>query len=550
METLAKKLPSGIGFEWTGLSYQERLSGAQAPALYALSLLVVFLCLAALYESWTIPVSVMLVIPLGILGALIAATLRGLYDDIYFQVGLLTTMGLSAKNAILIVEFAVSAEKAGATPLAAAMEAAKLRLRPILMTSLAFVAGVFPLAIATSAGAGGQNDIGTGVIGGMLGATILTIFFVPIFFILVRGLLKWRSTPPCPLRRLLDMMTPKSIVATVGVALLLGGCATLEPAYQRPALPTPAEFPQAEAADVSVTGRVASDTDWRSFFIDPKLRAVIKLGLANNRDLRVAVANIEAARAQYRVQRADLVPHLNASFGATYGREPLSAVTGEGSSAGDIDEHQYSASGGFSSYELDLFGRIRSLTKSALEQYLATEEARRAAQISVVSEVASDYLTVASDEAILQVAKDSLASANASLDITQKRFAHGVASQLDVRQAQSLVEQDRADMADDTTLVAQDGNALQLAVGSPIPDSLAPQPLGGDPLVLNHLPAGLASDVLITRPDVLEAEHQLKSQNAQIGAARAAFFPSITLTGSDGATSVSLSSLFKGPSAP
>jgi multidrug efflux pump len=199
METLAKKLPPGIGYEWTGLSYQERLSGAQAPALYALSLLVVFLCLAALYESWTIPVSVMLVIPLGIAGALIAATLRGLYNDIYFQVGLLTTMGLSAKNAILIVEFAVAAEKSGATPFAAAMEAAKLRLRPILMTSLAFIAGVFPLAISTGAGAGSQNDIGTGVIGGMLAATILAIFFVPLFFVLVRGLFKRQPTRPLPM---------------------------------------------------------------------------------------------------------------------------------------------------------------------------------------------------------------------------------------------------------------------------------------------------------------------------------------------------------------
>ena len=198
METLAKKLPRGIGFEWTGLSYQERLSGAQAPALYALSLLVVFLCLAALYESWSIPAAVMLVIPLGVIGALIAATLRGLYNDIYFQVGLLTTIGLSAKNAILIVEFAVAAEKEGARPIDAAIQAAKLRLRPILMTSLAFIAGVFPLAVSNGAGAGSQNDIGTGVIGGMLAATVLAIFFVPIFFVLVRGAAKTKTGQPPP----------------------------------------------------------------------------------------------------------------------------------------------------------------------------------------------------------------------------------------------------------------------------------------------------------------------------------------------------------------
>jgi multidrug efflux pump len=194
METLAKKLPAGIGYEWTGLSYQERLSGAQAPALYGISLVVVFLCLAALYESWTIPVAVMLVIPLGVIGAVLAATIRGLYNDIYFQVGLLTTIGLSAKNAILIVEFAVANEKDGMSPVDAALHAAEQRLRPILMTSLAFIAGVFPLALSTGAGAGSQNDIGTGVIGGMLTATVLAIFFVPIFFVLVRGAWKEGKT--------------------------------------------------------------------------------------------------------------------------------------------------------------------------------------------------------------------------------------------------------------------------------------------------------------------------------------------------------------------
>jgi hydrophobe/amphiphile efflux-1 (HAE1) family protein len=199
METLAKRLPPGIGFEWTGLSYQERLSGSQAPLLYAISLLVVFLALAGLYESWSIPVAVMLVIPLGVIGALIAATLRGLYNDIYFQVGLLTTIGLSAKNAILIVEFAVLNEKAGMAPLAAAVHAAEQRLRPILMTSLAFVAGVTPLALASGAGSGSQNDIGTGVIGGMVAATILAIFFVPVFYVLVRGVFgNRRAAPPAP----------------------------------------------------------------------------------------------------------------------------------------------------------------------------------------------------------------------------------------------------------------------------------------------------------------------------------------------------------------
>ncbi|MDY0882790.1 efflux RND transporter permease subunit [Dongia soli] len=190
VEEIAAKLPPGIGYEWTGLSYQERLSGSQAPALYAISLLVVFLCLAALYESWSIPFAVMLVVPLGVLGALGAASLRGLSNDVYFQVGLLTTIGLSAKNAILIVEFAKELQEQGKGLIESTLEAVRMRLRPILMTSLAFILGVLPLAISSGAGSGSQNAIGTGVMGGMISATVLGIFFVPLFFVLVRHVFK------------------------------------------------------------------------------------------------------------------------------------------------------------------------------------------------------------------------------------------------------------------------------------------------------------------------------------------------------------------------
>ncbi len=194
MEELVTKLPAGIGFDWTGMSYQERLSGNQAPALYAISLIVVFLCLAALYESWSIPFAVMLVVPLGVVGALLAATLRSMNNDVYFQVGLLTTIGLSAKNAILIVEFAKDLmDKEGKGLVEATLDAVRMRLRPILMTSLAFILGVLPLAISTGAGSGSQNAVGTGVVGGMITATLLAIFFVPVFFVVVRRRFGGRS---------------------------------------------------------------------------------------------------------------------------------------------------------------------------------------------------------------------------------------------------------------------------------------------------------------------------------------------------------------------
>jgi HAE1 family hydrophobic/amphiphilic exporter-1/multidrug efflux pump len=197
LEEIVKGLPAGIGYEWSGLSYEERLSGANAPALYAISLLVVFLCLAALYESWSIPLSVMLVVPLGVVGAVLATLLRDRANDVFFQVGLLTTVGLSAKNAILIVEFAKELHDRGKGIVEAALEAARMRLRPILMTSLAFILGVLPLAIASGAGAGGQTAIGTAVIGGMASATVLAILFVPLFFVLIAR----RAHPPEPERR-------------------------------------------------------------------------------------------------------------------------------------------------------------------------------------------------------------------------------------------------------------------------------------------------------------------------------------------------------------
>jgi HAE1 family hydrophobic/amphiphilic exporter-1 len=185
MEEAIAKLPNGIGFDWTGLSYQERMSSSQAPLLYAFSIFVIFLCLAALYESWTIPISILLVLPLGVIGGIIASSWRGLHNDVYFQIGLLTTLGLTTKNAILIVQFAKAGLEKGMGLIEATLQGAKLRFRPIVMTSLAFGFGVLPLAMTTGAGAGAQNAIGTGVLGGMVTATVLVVVFAPLFYVII-----------------------------------------------------------------------------------------------------------------------------------------------------------------------------------------------------------------------------------------------------------------------------------------------------------------------------------------------------------------------------
>jgi multidrug efflux system outer membrane protein len=333
------------------------------------------------------------------------------------------------------------------------------------------------------------------------------------------------------------------------VATMLTGCIDLAPAYHRPAAPTPATFPTGPAY-APPPAEAQPVVGWRDFFSDPKLKAVIERALAENRDLRVAVANIAAARAQYHVQRAALFPTITAQAGATLGQEPASVVSGGAApgASGAFDEHIYSLTAGTSAFEVDLFGKIRDLTRAQQDRYFATQQARDAAQITLVSEVAADYLAIGADRALLTIAQDTLKSGTASLTVTQQRFTVGVASGLDVSQAQTIVQQARFDVARLTTQVAQDRNALDLVVGAPVGDELLPDGAGEPIVVLNRLPAAVSSSALLERPDVLEAEDQLRAANANIGAARAAFFPNIELTGSGGLTSLALSALFQGAS--
>jgi multidrug efflux system outer membrane protein len=326
------------------------------------------------------------------------------------------------------------------------------------------------------------------------------------------------------------------------IALALGGC-TLDPAYHRPAAPVPETSPSGPAYPQAVA-EARPLAGWRDVFTDPKLKAVIEQALVNNRDLRIAVANIQAARAQYRVQRSALLPAITAQGGESYTRTP-GAIEGVPGESGPIDLHVYSASVGFSSYELDLFGRIRSLTRAQQEQYFATEQASRTAQISLIAEVAGDYLTYGADSALLKIARDTVASGQASLTLTQQRLSGGVATALDVSQAQTIVQQARVDVAREITQVAQDKNALDLVVGATVDPALLPDGLDGEVLRGDALPGGVRSEVLLRRPDVVQAEDQLRAANANIGAARAAFFPSLSLTANDGTASTALATLFR-----
>jgi multidrug efflux system outer membrane protein len=322
----------------------------------------------------------------------------------------------------------------------------------------------------------------------------------------------------------------------------LGGC-TLTPEYTRPVSPVPVAWPTGtayQAANLANSAATVSELKWKEFFTDEKLRQVIAMALNNNRDLRLAALNVERARAMYGIQRAGLLPTVN-----TIGTLSKQRVPGDLTSSGNATNlEQYNVNLGISSWEIDFFGRIRSLKDNALEQYLAMDQTRRSAQILLLSAIANSYLALAADRESLALVTSTLAAQEASYKLVRKRYDVGLASEIDLNRAQSQVETARGDIARYTQLAAQDENALSLLVGSPVPQALMPPELGSVSPPKEISP-GLSSELLLQRPDVLVAEHGLKAANANIGAARAAFFPRISLTTSIGTASADLSRLFK-----
>jgi multidrug efflux system outer membrane protein len=329
-----------------------------------------------------------------------------------------------------------------------------------------------------------------------------------------------------------------SSTLAAGVLLALGAC-TLAPAYERPAAPVAAEFRGSTAA--SPASSTAADIGWREFFRDPELKRLIERALESNRDLRIAALNAEEAQARYRIRRAALVPGLDAELGGSAQRVP--AVISQ--TGADYTARQYEVGAGFTAFELDLFGRIRSLRNAALEQFLALEETRAATELSLVAAVANAWLALAADEELLRLTRETLESQRSSLALTQLRFDSGVAREIDVRQAEIAVHQAEVNLARYTRQLEEDRNALELLIGEPLPaDFTAGGRTLDGALYDGELPAGLPADLLARRPDIRAAEHALRAANADIGAARAAFFPRITLTGFGGLAHSELSDLF------
>jgi len=344
-------------------------------------------------------------------------------------------------------------------------------------------------------------------------------------------------------------MTLRTLVF-LAATTALAGC-NFAPGNVRPDGAIPVTLPQGGAypplgpEQVDVTAIA-----YRDFFVDPRLQAVIATALENNRDLRVTAANVLQARAQYRVTRSSQVPTTSVNGGTTYTNNPFGAAGGAAGGAGGVPAQSsgnveiYQASVGFSAFEVDLFGRVRNLSQAALQQYFATEEAQRAARIALIGEIASAWLTLAADQDQLQLSRDTLGSFGRSLELTRAQFRVGVISELEVQQAETNYQQARNDIAVLTAQIAQDQNAINLLAGTTVPLAQLPNGLGTEDHVLPNLPTGVASTVLLRRPDVLQAERQLYAANANIGAARAALFPTISLTATLGTISTALGGLF------
>lgn len=342
----------------------------------------------------------------------------------------------------------------------------------------------------------------------------------------------------------------KTLAGLLALALSLSGCIDLAPFYTRPAAPVPATLGNTQSDQKAFT-----ELPWQSFISDEKLRKVVELALNNNRDLRVAALTIEQSRAQYQVQRADLFPTIAATLSETASKGlsnvgnvgaattgTTGTVAASNNRSGNVS-HIYRATVGFSAYEIDLFGRIRNLNQQALQAFYANDENRKSTQISLVAEVATAWLTLAADKKRLAIAQQTLQSQQATYDINQKMFELGVANALTLKQLQTSVDTARVAVATYTMQIKQDTNALNLLAGSIVPEQLLPS-ADLATVVTQRLPAGVSSEILQQRPDVLAAEHQLQGANANIGALRAAFFPTITLTTTYGSASTELSGLF------
>ncbi len=543
----AETLPPGAQFEWTDLTYQKVLAGNTAYAIFPLCILLVFLVLAAQYESFRLPLAIILIVPLCLLFAIGGVWLARGDNNIFTQISFIVLIGLACKNAILIVEFAKVKQDEGLSPFAAAVEAAKLRLRPILMTSIAFIAGVFPLVIATGAGAEMRRAMGTAVFSGMIGVTLFGLFLTPVFYVVLMKLgLKKTSLPesqPHSAQRAARGLAAGA-AAIVLVASALTTSAAVGPNYVRPTNAVPATYKTTHDLGAWKEAKPLDSVpkgNWWEAFGDTALNDLEQQAALANQDLKAAFARVTQARATARVARSELLPALN--FDPSFRRERFSPNQEPG--FGDITASAFRAPLDLS-YEIDLWGRVRRSFESARADASASAAALHHILLTLQADVAQNYFALRARDAELVTVTSTVALRREQLQLVRSRFEGGIGNDLDVARAETELAATEAEAAALAQQRAELENALAILVGAN-PASFRLAPLAGE-AAWNPgpptIPSGLPSDLLERRPDVAEAERQLAAANARIGVAKAAFFPVLRLTGSGGFVSADVESLF------
>jgi len=553
-ETLITKLanenlPRGAAFEWTELTYQRILAGNTAVYVYPLCILLVFLVLAAQYESFRLPLAIILIVPMCLLFALAGVWLHGGDNNIFTQIGLLVLVGLACKNAILIVEFAKHKQDGGMTPHQAAIEASRLRLRPILMTSIAFIAGVFPLVKSHGAGAEMRQATGIAVFAGMIGVTLFGLFLTPVFYTTLMKLGWKKSATPARESKATPLASTGAAAGAAAIALLLaiapasGGPRTVGPDYQRPVSSMPSAYKAAELGawkEGQPLDRVPKG-NWWELFQDPGLNELEARATQSNQNLKAAVARVSQARASARVARADLLPAL--SLDPRFVRQRYSP--NQDPSFGNITANTFSVPLDLS-YEIDLWGRVRRGFESARAEAQASLADFYSVLLALQADVAQNYFALRSLDAEVSTVTRTVDLRKEQARLVRSRFEGGIGSDLDVARAETELATTEAEAASLAQRRSQLENALAILAGIdpsifqltalPAPNDWNPEP--------PDIPAGLPADLLERRPDVAEAERQLASANARIGVAKGAFFPVLSLTASGGYLGGDVQTLF------